>query len=224
MNNIEKYKPPRRDSRDIAQAIVRAGVGAIPYGGAAATEILNLICTPSLEKRRDTWMYEVGNALLMLEEKLGIVLESLEHNNYFIDTAIETTTIAFKTSNGEKREFLKNAILNSALPNPPEEALRQVFLSLIDTLTVWHFRLLEFMSQELTYRDIPDDEHRFDVIKRSFPELREKKSFIEFIWNDLSSRGLVSTDRSDLYGSVLYGATDVGDLFLSFVRSPIEDV
>lgn len=223
-DDIKRYKPPVRNAGDVGHAIIRAGLGAIPYAGAAAVEILNLIVMPSLEKRRDEWMESVGRALETIENKMGIVLKSLGQNDSFIDTALEASRIALKTSNHEKREFLRNAILNSALPNPPEEALQQIFLSSIDTLSVWHFRLLEFLSHQLTYPDTPEnDKQKSDVLIKHFPELKEKGNFIEFVWNDLSSRGLIVTDRSDLYGSVQHRTTEIGNLLLDFVKNPIDE-
>ena len=151
MNDEEKYKTPSMSAGDSVHAVARAGLGTIPVVGAAATELLSAIVTPPLEKRRNQWMEEVGDALRTLEKKMGIVLESLQENEEFIDVAIEATQIAIKTSNQEKRKALKNAILNSALPNPPEESLQKMFLSFIDTLTVWHLKLLELFNDPPIY-------------------------------------------------------------------------
>ena len=137
----EKYEVPKSSATDKAYAVAKAGLGSIPYAGAAAAELLGLIVAPSLEKRRDKWMTEIGDALKQLEEKMGVVFEALQNNDQFIDTAIEATQMAIKTSNTEKREALKNALLNSALQNPPEETVQKMFLSFIDTLTVWHMKL-----------------------------------------------------------------------------------
>ncbi len=56
MNKEKKYTPPKRDAGDVIHAMTRAGLGTIPIAGAAASELLNLIVTPSLEKRRNQWM------------------------------------------------------------------------------------------------------------------------------------------------------------------------
>ena len=133
MDDQEKYNPPQSSTGDTIHAMARAGLGAIPYVGTAASELLNAIVTPPLERRRNEWMKQIGEALRKLEKQMGVVLESLQEKDEFIDIAIEATQIAIKTSNREKKEALKNAILNSALPSPPEESLQKLFLNLIDT-------------------------------------------------------------------------------------------
>ena len=48
-NEEEKYNPPKRSTGDAVHAVVRAGLGAIPLAGAAATELLNLMVLPNNE-------------------------------------------------------------------------------------------------------------------------------------------------------------------------------
>ena len=222
MDKPEKYKTPKLDAGDAIHAVARAGLGAIPYAGAAARELLNLIVTPSLEKRRNQWMEEVGKGLGTLEEKMGVVLESLQENDVFINTAIEATRIAIKTINREKREALKSAILNSALPNPPDESLQQLFLSLIDTMSVWHLKVLEYYKNQITYMETPqhDLQDARDCLRREFSELREK-GFFDFIWKDLSSKTLIATQRSE-DRVITHYTTEIGKLFLDFIKNPIE--
>jgi hypothetical protein len=153
MNEKEKYTPPEKSAGDVIHAVARAGLGMIPVAGAPATELLTLIITPPLERRRGEWMAEVGEALRKLEEQMGVVLESLQTKDQFVDVAVAASQIALRTSNKEKREALKNAILNSALPNPPEESLQKMFLSFIDTLTVWHLKLLDLFNEGVVGSD-----------------------------------------------------------------------
>jgi len=221
MNNEEKYKPPKFNTGDATHAVTRAGLGVIPFAGTAAIELLNVIVTPPLEKRRNQWMEEIGKGLATLEERMGVVLESLQANDGFIDTAIEATRIAIKTINREKRETLKSAILNSALPNPPEETLQHLFLSLIDTLSVWHLRVLELCKVQVTYSETPERDLAgwMDQLGSEFSELREK-GFFMYVWNDLSSKSLITTEKS--HGCVTHRTTEIGNLFLDFIKNPIE--
>lgn len=234
MNNEDKYKPPKPSTGDAIHAVARAGLGMIPVAGAAATELLNAIVAPPLEKRRNKWMEEIGQALRVLEEKMGIVLESLQQNEEFIDVALEATRIAIKTSNQEKREALKNAILNSALPNPPEESLQKMFLSFIDTLTIWHLKLLELFNDPPAYIE----KHRVNfsgysmgamshLIENTFPELRGRRDLYDLIWKDLYSRALVTTEglHTMMSGSGIIAkrTTEIGKLFLEYIKNPIEE-
>lgn len=234
MNNEEKFKPPKPSAGDAVHAVARAGLGAIPVAGAAATELLNAIVAPPLEKRRNKWMEEIGEALRVLEEKMGIVMEALQQNEEFIDVALEATRIAIKTSNQEKREALKSAILNSALPNPPEESLQKMFLSFIDTLTVWHLKLLKLFNDPPTYIE----KHKVNfagysmgamshLVENAFPELRGRRDLYDLIWKDLYSRALVTTEglHTTMTGSGIIAkrTTEIGKLFLEYIKNPIEE-
>ena len=234
MGNEEKYKPPKPSSRDAVHAVARAGLGAIPVAGAAAIELLNAIVAPPLEKRRNKWMEEMGEALRVIEEKMGIVLESLQQNDEFIDVALEATRIAIKTSNQEKHEALKSAILNSALPNPPEESLQKMFLSFIDTLTVWHLKLLELFNDPPAYIE----KHKINftgysmgamshLVEIAFPELRGRRDLYDLIWKDLYSRALVTTEglHTMMTGSGIIAkrTTEIGKLFLDYIKNPIKE-
>ncbi len=234
MNDKKKHKPPSRSAGDAVHAVTRAGLGTIPVVGAAATELLNAIVTPSLEKRRNQWMEEVGEALRVLEEKMDIVLESLQKNEGFIDVAIEASQMAIKTSNQEKRKALKNAILNSALPNPPEESLQKMFLSFIDTLTIWHIKLLELFSDPQSYlekHNIQFTGYPFGsmsiLVGKAFPELSGRRNLYDLIWKDLYSRALVTTEglHTTMSGSSIIDkrTTEIAKLFLDYIKSPIEE-
>ena len=109
----DDYSLPEPTKGDAA--IARAGLGAIPVGGAAAIELLNAIVTPPLERRRQEWMERIGNALKRLEEEKGIILEKLQNNDAFVDIALQASQTALRTSQEEKLDALKNAVLNSSL-------------------------------------------------------------------------------------------------------------
>ena len=103
----KKYEVPSAKAGDIAHAVTRSGLGAIPFAGTAAIELLNMVVTPSLEKRRNDWMKEVGEGLRNLEEKMGVVLEELHQNDAFIDAALEASTLAIKIVKKKKLKLLE---------------------------------------------------------------------------------------------------------------------
>lgn len=233
MKDRKKYEPPKSGGYDIGYAVVKAGLGIIPYVGAPATELLGLIVAPPLERRRNEWMMEVGIALRQLEAKMGVVLEKLQDNDQFIDTAIEVMQIAIKTSNTEKKDALRNALLNSALPNPPEETLQKMFISFIDTLSVWHIKLLTLFDNPTGF--IEKNNIRFDkipmgtmsiLLEAAFPELKGKQDLYDLIWKDLYSRGLVKIEElnTTMYwaGIVAKRTTEIGRGFIAFIRNPLK--
>ena len=131
---------------DVAYSLVKAGLGSIPIAGAAASELLALLVTPPLERRRNEWMNDLGERLRQLEQEKGLELESLSDNDLFIDTVLYATQLALRTSEKEKKEYLRNAIVNCALGDTPEQSLAKMFLNLIDQFTVWHLKILNLFD------------------------------------------------------------------------------
>ncbi len=234
MAEDKKYEVPKKSKGDVAHAITRSGLGAIPYAGAAATELLNAVITPPLERRRQLWMEEIGNGLRELEEKMGVVLEQLQENDGFIDAALVASQLAIRNSEEEKINALRNAVLNSALPNPPDKSLQDMFFSFIDMFSVWHLKLL------ILFQNPPEwlENNKKDVgnismgamshlIEVAYPELNGRRDLYDQIWKDLYLRGLVSTEG--LHGMMTGGGvvakrtTNIGDAFISFIKSPIQN-
>lgn len=229
----EKLEPPNREPGDIAHAIARAGLSSIPVVGGAVTELFQLLISPPLEKRRDQWMNEVGQALKDLQEKQAIELEVLQSNEIFIDTVLQASQIAMRNSQEEKRKALCNAVINSALPNSPEQSLQQIFLSYIDVFTVWHLRLLNLFQNPPEWAQL--NNHQFPsnrmtsslsvILTSAFPELGENRPMYDQIWNELYSRGLVNTEGLHTMmtpqGALESRVTELGMKFLLFIGEPI---
>lgn len=229
----KKYQPPKQDKKDAVYAAVRAGLSSIPTFGSAAAELFQYVLASPLERRRDEWMEQVGEALRELEANRDVDLEDLQTNDVFVDTALHASQLAFQNSQNEKREALRNAIYNAALPNPPEQSLQQIFLSLIDSFTVWHLRILKlFDNPEKWARE---NDHQFSktvisgslarkILTSAFPELRGKRAFYDLVWQDLYQKGLVNTDglHTMMSGQGLSAkrTSDLGTQFLEFVEKP----
>ncbi|PWQ92435.1 hypothetical protein [Leucothrix pacifica] len=73
---MSDYKPPKNKKTNALHAVARSGLGAIPFAGTAAIEILNRIVAPPLEQRKEEWMLNFGNALLRLEKKQKLFLKT----------------------------------------------------------------------------------------------------------------------------------------------------
>ncbi|WP_346854884.1 hypothetical protein [uncultured Draconibacterium sp.] len=216
--------------KDITYSLTKAGLGSIPVVGAAASELLGLIVTPPLEKRRSEWMLEVGERLKMLEETKGILLESLKENDTFIDIVIQTTQLANKTSEEEKIKIYQNVIFNSLENHNPELAEIQIFLHLVESFTVWHIKLLVLFDNPkkwLITNGITPPElmmgSMFSVVDEAYPELKPKQKFCNLIWSDLYRAGLVNTDSLSgmMSGNGIYAkrTTEFGDKFLDFIKT-----
>jgi len=215
----EKF-PEQKTAGDIAYVVAKAGLGSIPIAGAAASELLGLIVAPPLEKRKAQWFNDIGERLQTLE----IALETLSENDVFIDISIKATEIALKTSEEEKKEALKNAVIHSASDKSIDISLQQIFLGYIDTFTVWHMRLLNLFDEPSKHRG------QFaslsmgglsSILESVYPELKPQRAFYDQIWKDLYLKGLVNSEGLHTMmsesGLLASRTTDMGKKFLVYI-------
>jgi hypothetical protein len=219
---------------DISYSIAKTALGSIPIVGAAASELLQLLVTPPLEKRRNEWMIEVGEKLKQLEQKEELDLTKLASNDVFIDVVLQTTQLALLTSEKEKIQYFKNVILNSAVEENPNITEVHIFLNFISTFTIWHIKILKLF-------DNPEDWFKkngksmpsymaaglSNVLEEAYPELTEKRDLYDLIWDDLSRAGLHKTSglHTTMTGSglMVQRTTPFGKEFLEFItESPID--
>lgn len=218
----------KKTAGDGAISFAKAVAGMIPIAGAPVTELLNLIVTPPLEKRRAEWFEEIGRHLREVEEHKGIALESLRENNEFIDITTQATQVALRTSQIEKKEALKNAILKAATSEAPDLSLQQMFINYIDSFTVWHIKLLDLFSDP--NRWAKRNNHNFhesmmgslsSILEKAYPELSGRRDFYDQIWKDLYSRGLVNTESLHVtmtgIGLIAKRATSVAEAFIKYI-------
>lgn len=144
MNESDKYTPPEAEKKDKAIAVVRAAIGSLPYAGNAAIELMPLLFTAPLERRRQAWMNEIADALRELEKKRGVTLDQLQSNESFISVLVQATQAAIRNHQKEKIMALRNAVMNSASDVEIEEDLQLLFVRFVDELTPSHFSLLQF--------------------------------------------------------------------------------
>ncbi|MFQ5799610.1 MAG: hypothetical protein ACE5H0_13085 [Bacteroidota bacterium] len=198
MTEKEKYEPPKSGKGDIVHTIARAGLSALPVVGGSSAELFSAVVTPPLEQRRREWMEQVGETLRKLEEERGIKLEELQNNPGVIDTVMHASQAALRNSQEEKLRALRNAVLNSALPRAPEQAMQQIFIDLVDSFTEWHLRILKLFDDPHGWFELHNRQpHGLSIealIQTAFPDLRGRRSFCDQTWRDLYTRGLVNTE------------------------------
>ena len=138
---------PKAGAGNIAHIVAKAGLSTIPIIGGSAAEIFSAIIVPPLSKRRDEWVESIANGLKAIEEKVDdFNIEALSQNEMFITTVMHASQAAIRNHQKEKLEALRNAVLNAALPNAPEEDIQLMFLNFVDSLTPWHLRILKFFD------------------------------------------------------------------------------
>ena len=215
----DKLSVPKKTGGDAAHAVAKAGLSAIPIAGGAAAELFQYVVQPPLEKRRERWMADVGEKLRDLEAN-GLKLEDLQGNQQFVSAVMHASQVALRTHQESKRRALRNAILNVATGQAPDETLQHLFLEFVDAFTELHLRILK-LFQAPTPPPSMSMGGLSHVLEHNMPELQGHQELYKQLWRDLYSRGLVTTDSlgGTISGSGLAAkrTTQMGDQFLTFI-------
>ncbi|MDP1757161.1 MAG: hypothetical protein Q8L38_06930 [Pseudohongiella sp.] len=188
----EKLEPPKQGISDSAHAIAKAGLSMIPLAGGPAAELFQYVVQPPLEKRRAEWMQSVGERLHELEAK-GLDLEKLKDNEQFISAVMQASQAALRTHRTEKLAALRNAILNIACGQTPDETVQHLLLSFIDELSEMHLRILNVFHAPAPLQGISIG-GLSTVLEHHIADLRGRRELYDQLWKDLYSKGLVNTD------------------------------
>jgi hypothetical protein len=218
----------KKSSTDITYSETVNPPAILSIGSTAISEILTMIITPSLQARREEWMSEIGQILKELEEANKVQLESLTTNQQFIDTVLQATNYALKTSDKEKISIFKNVIINSALGDTPEQTISHIFLTLIDSFTTWHIKILKLFDNPTAWfrannKTLPNymAASLSTVVIEAFPILKGQNELLDLIWSDLNRAGLHNTSdlRTTMSGNGLLAerTTNLGKQFLRYI-------
>lgn len=223
---------PEATLEDRLHTLAKAGIGSIPLLGAAASELFTAILAPPLETRRVEWMNDVAERLKALDERGELKLEDLQDNETFITTVMQASQAAIRNHQSEKREALRNAVLNAALPHAPEESIQQQFINQVDTFTVWHIRLLDlfkdppawFEKDGVKSSQLPSLGSLEQLITVAWPELKDQNDFLNVVVQELETKGLFKSSglRASMSPGGIYSkrTTKIGDAFLEFITAP----
>jgi hypothetical protein len=187
-----------------------------------------------LHKRREQWFTALAEAVEELRERFeGLNPDALADNDAFLDAVVTAARIVDRTSQEEKLDMLRNAVLNSALPTAPEEDVQRLYFTLIDDLTATHMHLLTLLSDPPGwFENRPDLErpqfgnisNRTALIKAALPGLTEKHPrIIERFYAALTDGGLVNGQLGGMMtaqGAWQPVTTVFASGFLAFLRDP----
>ncbi len=199
------------DKKTIAYSLARSGLGAIPFGGQAAIEIFEKLVAPPMTKRRLFWEKKIGERLHKLESEGKIDLDALSQNDIFINILFQASLIAMRNNQKERLEALENAVINAALPNSPDEIFQELFLNLVDSVSILHVSMLKKISGViLNVKDIDK------LLKETFPEMEQNQTLYQHVWQDLIAKNLISI-RTDNHLGYTITRTPLGNRFLDFI-------
>jgi hypothetical protein len=220
-------------TQDIVHAAVKSTISAIPIAGGPIGELFSYIFTPPWDDRRDAWIKSIEDDLRKLHSKVeGLSIEKLRENELFVSVVSQATRAALLTHEEQKLKALRNACVNAALPNSPDEDLQLIFINLLDSMTASHIQVLLFLDDpqgHLEAHGIGDLESSasFSLIPYIETVLSHagRPSFYSLILEQLKERGLFDLHAGDgvhkLYRSHI---TSLGQQLVQFIKSPIEDV
>ena len=146
--------------------------------------------------------------------------------------AMQASQIALRNHQQAKLEALRNAVLNSALPNSPQEDEQMIFLRLIDQLTPWHLRVLSVLDDPgrwMQCHSVTNPGWRMGgtstVLEHCLPDLRGQRDTYDQIVRDLQSEGLLGQGQFlhvMMTGGGMVGSrtTDRGRRFIRFISPP----
>ncbi|NEO55089.1 MAG: hypothetical protein F6K54_19615 [Okeania sp. SIO3B5] len=173
------------NSKDKFYNAGKAIVSAIPsfswlsIGSLAVPFYEHFIKDPSSQRLHD-FLEEVVQNLYTLEQQCEAV--SFD-NPTFQTTFKKAIRIAECEHQQEKLEALRNAVLNSAIPNSLKDDIQVVFLKWIDEFTVSHIRLLRMLHYIDNYNE--------EEFLANLPDLEENRIFYNQVLLELRGKGLI---------------------------------
>lgn len=205
---------------EIVEVAAKTALSVIPVGGALITSVWDSIKSNCAQKRLTEWQSLIENRL----SKVDATLDDVGNNENFTSAMFQATELAIKTSEGAKREYLANAVLNS-LTCPFEESIVMMFFSMIGKYTLWHLKILDFFQNPRKFPQINEENYYmgspktplFDV----YPELRDKEAYVDRIVKELYSDGLMN--MADLNctmtsaGMISSRVSEIGNDFIDFI-------
>lgn len=227
---------PKRQGADVAHALVRGTLGAIPIAGGLAGEVFALVLRPPLERRAEEWMNDIANRLSRLEKANPSRFGELVSDEGFCSVAIAATQAAFRSPHAEKSALLAHAVEQAAIGSDVDLDLQLTFVRFIDDLSVSHVRILTALvtsGETLAY--VPSYAALKQLVQDGSGIICSPDEFMLFC-EDLASRVLIriSVDLEPFNDVAKAGhlllegksteplarVTDIGMAFLKFVTEP----
>ena len=227
-------KPPKNKSKgDVAREVGRAIVSLVPAaGGPLQVAFENLFASP-LERRKQAWLEQLADVLTEVQARVGdLTPEKLASNEAFVTVAMQASQVAIRNHQQAKLVALRNAVLNAALPNPPQEDEQLIFLRLIDQLTPWHLRVLALLDNPQVWMQRNQVQNPgwgmggvSTVLEHCLPDLRGQRDIYEQIVRDLQADGLMGQGQflnlTMTGGGMMESRTTArGKRFIAFISPP----
>lgn len=228
----ETEKVIRSTPGDALYTVVDTAVSLIPGIGGLVSEIFHNVLQAPIEKRKEAWRLRIAQNIDDLTNKIeGFDIVQLSQNDIFISVLNRASQLAISNHQEEKLIALNNAIMNTALNIDIDENEQMLFLNIIDSLTPWHIKIMQYLEHPrsnfenagLQYTKKMKSTVTF--IQQYYPELKDKNEFVKTILKDLYTKGLIESDnvdsRMDINESFKNTLTYFGKKLLRYISEPI---
>lgn len=183
-------KTPEKGKTDLAIAVAKGLVSAIPIAGGALVELGDLYLNP-LERRRNEWVIDVSKALNQIRAELDMIPEQLQENEHFISALYKASEVAIRTHQSEKRVALRNALVSSAAPAAADDEEAAIFIRYIDEFGPMHLKALHHLSHQAgQFARFDKLAQVCDLLSRLLDRTIER-SLLRTLLQDLDSRFLI---------------------------------
>jgi hypothetical protein len=221
----DKRKSTRLDHAHTAGKVATAVAGTVggsmigvPALGAMATELYSTILKSPLIKRTKEHFISIEERLMKLEREIdGFRIQTLSAKPIFISVFMQAYQIALRNHQEEKLEALRNAVINVAKPEFPEDDIYMMFINWIDTFTPWHIKILLFLDE--TKGAVAGQ--LIEIVCNNFSELSDERAFASQIIKELKDRGLIKDTGEIVFPdeevTIPFYTTGLGKKFLRFI-------
>lgn len=211
-----EIKPPKPNIEDIGKSLSKGVVGAIPFFGGLAGEVLENIWNTRSEKRLIKWRENISIALESKLDKSEI--EALVDNEEFNSLLTEATIIALRNHQETKLNAIKNLLVNST-KSPEEYDFNKLFLNYIDQFTAYHLRILGSIQNNLLVEKsdfLSMNNHKQKLLTEIFHGDGELMD--QIVAELLSGKGLISDTKGAFKGfntTQYLNLTNMGKRFIT---------
>lgn len=225
---VEPY-PEDSDRKQGLAKVAEMGISFVPVAGSGLQIAFNELAARRLTDRRRRWLNDLAAKVHALEEQVGDFAK-LTSEDAFMDALTTAAQIADRTSRAEKLEVLRNAVINSVMPDAPDVDTQQLLFDMIDRFTPTHVRMLKLLSDPPGWFDRHGMPRpgismgpKTAIIEAGMPELAGRRDLIDRYAGALTTAGLINQSLSGIMsagGLWVPATTPLGIEFLAFIADP----
>lgn len=210
--------------------LIKAVLASFPVGASVASLITDYIPNSKL-KRLEEFILKIADDLKRLGEKIEQKYITTDEFAYMIEQSFRGVAENYQQ---EKIEAFRGILLNSAIHQDVAQEEKEFFLSLVNSLSIVHMKILKFLAFPYEYLEeqgISPQTVRGgfrEIFRTVMPEFSTDTSIVEVAFGDLYQRDFLSTDKSIFHtmtanqglNLIENRVTDLGRRFIEFCKSP----